>query len=92
MATKNFLEITGIIIGKRPDNIQQDLRKGFSLTKYIISCYGVRKGVVDTAVRIYDIGYLTRRLVPTYGTILLFNPLYHICHKSIALISIKLSQ
>ncbi|KAF3952355.1 hypothetical protein CMV_022083 [Castanea mollissima] len=29
----------------------------------IISCYGARKGVVDTAVRTSDAGYLTRRLV-----------------------------
>ncbi|MCD9645252.1 hypothetical protein HAX54_034029 [Datura stramonium] len=34
-----------------------------SLTEYIISCYGARKGVVDTAVRTSDAGYLTRRLV-----------------------------
>ncbi|RVW24661.1 DNA-directed RNA polymerase subunit beta' [Vitis vinifera] len=33
------------------------------LVEYIISCYGARKGVVDTAVRTSDAGYLTRRLV-----------------------------
>ena len=33
------------------------------MTEYIISCYGARKGVVDTAVRTSDAGYLTRRLV-----------------------------
>ena len=33
------------------------------MTEYIISCYGARKGVVDTAVRTADAGYLTRRLV-----------------------------
>ncbi|KAH7650674.1 DNA-directed RNA polymerase protein, partial [Dioscorea alata] len=43
--------------------IQSNLRKGLSLTEYIISCYGARKGVVDTAVRTSDAGYLTRRLV-----------------------------
>ncbi|KAL5067362.1 hypothetical protein RYX36_018249 [Vicia faba] len=30
--------------------IQSNLCEGLSLTKYIISCYGARKGVVDTAV------------------------------------------
>ncbi|YP_010599538.1 RNA polymerase beta'' subunit (chloroplast) [Primulina tabacum] len=43
--------------------IQSNLREGLSLTEYIISCYGTRKGVVDTAVRTSDAGYLTRRLV-----------------------------
>nr|YP_009461546.1 RNA polymerase beta'' subunit [Ranunculus reptans]AUT82912.1 RNA polymerase beta'' subunit [Ranunculus reptans] len=43
--------------------IQSNLREGLSLTEYIISCYGARKGVVDTAVRTSDAGYLTRRLV-----------------------------
>nr|QST19536.1 RNA polymerase beta'' subunit [Vaccinium japonicum] len=43
--------------------IQSNLREGLSLTEYIVSCYGARKGVVDTAVRTADAGYLTRRLV-----------------------------
>jgi DNA-directed RNA polymerase subunit beta' len=43
--------------------IQSNLREGLSLTEYRISCYGARKGVVDTAVRTADAGYLTRRLV-----------------------------
>nr|YP_784060.1 RNA polymerase beta'' subunit [Pelargonium x hortorum]Q06FX1.1 RecName: Full=DNA-directed RNA polymerase subunit beta''; AltName: Full=PEP; AltName: Full=Plastid-encoded RNA polymerase subunit beta''; Short=RNA polymerase subunit beta'' [Pelargonium x hortorum]ABI17251.1 RNA polymerase beta' subunit 2 [Pelargonium x hortorum]AKF43136.1 RNA polymerase beta'' subunit [Pelargonium x hortorum] len=43
--------------------IQSNLREGLSLTEYIISSYGARKGVVDTAIRTADAGYLTRRLV-----------------------------
>ncbi|KAI3474560.1 hypothetical protein Pfo_029490 [Paulownia fortunei] len=43
--------------------MKSNLREGLSLTEYIISCYGARKGVVDTAVRTSDAGYLTRRLV-----------------------------
>nr|AIX11058.1 RNA polymerase beta' subunit [Najas filifolia] len=43
--------------------IQSNFREGLSLTEYIISCYGARKGVVDTAVRTADAGYLTRRLI-----------------------------
>ncbi|KAK8931303.1 DNA-directed RNA polymerase subunit beta'' [Platanthera zijinensis] len=50
--------------------IQSNLRKVLSLTKYIISCYGARKGVVDTAVRTSDAGYLTRRLVEVVQHIL----------------------
>nr|WKT05827.1 RNA polymerase beta'' subunit [Entransia fimbriata] len=43
--------------------IRSNFREGLSLTEYIISCYGARKGVVDTALRTADAGYLTRRLV-----------------------------
>nr|YP_010178653.1 RNA polymerase beta'' subunit [Paphiopedilum kolopakingii]YP_010604178.1 RNA polymerase beta'' subunit [Paphiopedilum stonei]QUV74766.1 RNA polymerase beta'' subunit [Paphiopedilum kolopakingii]WAN76978.1 RNA polymerase beta'' subunit [Paphiopedilum kolopakingii]WAN78960.1 RNA polymerase beta'' subunit [Paphiopedilum stonei] len=50
--------------------IQSNLREGLSLTEYIISCYGARKGVVDTAVRTSDAGYLTRRLVEVVHHIL----------------------
>nr|UNJ78438.1 RNA polymerase beta'' subunit [Rhomboda moulmeinensis] len=51
--------------------IQSNLREGLSLTEYIISCYGARKGVVDTAVRTSDAGYLTRRLVEVVQHILI---------------------
>lgn len=54
--------------------IQSNLREGLSLTEYIISCYGARKGVVDTAVRTADAGYLTRRLVEVVQHIVVRNP------------------
>nr|WCR30448.1 RNA polymerase beta'' subunit [Selaginella remotifolia] len=43
--------------------VRGHFREGLSLTEYIISCYGARKGIVDIAVRTADAGYLTRRLV-----------------------------
>ena len=43
--------------------IRSNFREGLNLTEYIISCYGARKGVVDTALRTAASGYLTRRLV-----------------------------
>jgi DNA-directed RNA polymerase subunit beta' len=43
--------------------IKSNFREGLSITEYFISCYGARKGVVDTALRTADSGYLTRRLV-----------------------------
>jgi len=54
--------------------IQSNLREGLSLTEYIISCYGARKGVVDTAVRTADAGYLTRRLVEVVQHVVVRNP------------------
>jgi hypothetical protein len=43
--------------------IQSNFREGLSLTEYLISTYGARKGIVDTALRTATAGYLTRRLV-----------------------------
>nr|YP_009725427.1 beta'' subunit of RNA polymerase [Trebouxia lynnae]QHO63933.1 beta'' subunit of RNA polymerase [Trebouxia lynnae] len=43
--------------------IRSNFREGLTLTEYVISCYGARKGVVDTALRTANSGYLTRRLV-----------------------------
>ena len=41
--------------------IRSNFREGLTVTEYMISCYGARKGVVDTALRTADAGYLTRR-------------------------------
>lgn len=43
--------------------IKSNFREGLTVTEYIISSYGARKGIVDTALRTADSGYLTRRLV-----------------------------
>ena len=43
--------------------IRSNFREGLTVTEYMISCYGARKGLVDTALRTADAGYLTRRLV-----------------------------
>ena len=43
--------------------IRSNFREGLTLTEYVISCYGARKGLVDTALKTANSGYLTRRLV-----------------------------
>jgi DNA-directed RNA polymerase subunit beta' len=43
--------------------IKTNFREGLTVTEYIISSYGARKGIVDTALKTADSGYLTRRLV-----------------------------
>nr|YP_010336632.1 RNA polymerase beta'' subunit [Rhodospora sordida]UNJ15038.1 RNA polymerase beta'' subunit [Rhodospora sordida] len=43
--------------------IASNFREGLNVTEYFISSYGARKGLVDTALRTADSGYLTRRLV-----------------------------
>ena len=43
--------------------LKSNFKEGLSVTEYIISSYGARKGLVDTALKTADSGYLTRRLV-----------------------------
>ncbi|MDA1021220.1 MAG: DNA-directed RNA polymerase subunit beta'' [Cyanobacteria bacterium] len=43
--------------------IKSNFREGLSVAEYMISAYGARKGLVDTALKTADSGYLTRRLV-----------------------------
>lgn len=43
--------------------IMQNFLKGLNCYEYFLSCYGSRKGVLDTSLRTADSGYLTRRLV-----------------------------
>eukprot|EP01040_Poterioochromonas_malhamensis_P011929 gene11929-13015_t len=45
--------------------IQTNFREGLTSIDYIISSYGARKGIVDTALKTADSGYLTRRLIYT---------------------------
>jgi hypothetical protein len=43
--------------------ITANFREGLGAIDYIISSYGARKGIVDTALKTADSGYLTRRLI-----------------------------
>nr|QWK42077.1 RNA polymerase beta'' subunit [Pseudochorda nagaii] len=51
--------------------IGANFREGLSITDYIISSYGARKGLVDTAIKTADSGYLTRRLVEVAQSIII---------------------
>ena len=51
--------------------IRRNFREGLTVTEYAISCYGARKGLIDTALRTADSGYLTRRLVDVAHGILI---------------------
>ncbi|MEZ5338725.1 MAG: DNA-directed RNA polymerase subunit beta' [bacterium] len=43
--------------------IKSNFREGLSVSEYFISTHGGRKGLVDTALKTADSGYLTRRLI-----------------------------
>ncbi len=51
--------------------IVSNFKEGLSITEYFISSYGARKGLVDTALRTADSGYLTRRLVDVAQDVLI---------------------
>nr|YP_009496921.1 RNA polymerase beta' subunit [Rhizosolenia fallax]AWT39634.1 RNA polymerase beta' subunit [Rhizosolenia fallax] len=43
--------------------IKKNFREGLTVTDYLMSGYGARKGIVDTALKTANSGYLTRRLI-----------------------------
>nr|YP_009541041.1 RNA polymerase beta'' subunit [Lepocinclis playfairiana]AYQ93533.1 RNA polymerase beta'' subunit [Lepocinclis playfairiana] len=43
--------------------IKSSLKEGLDSKEYFISCYGARKGIIDTALKTANSGYLTRKLV-----------------------------
>ena len=43
--------------------ITSNFKEGLNIIEYFISCYGARKGLVDTALKTANSGYLTRRLI-----------------------------
>jgi len=43
--------------------IKNNFREGLNSIEYFISCYGARKGLIDTALKTANSGYLTRRLI-----------------------------
>ena len=53
--------------------IKNNFREGLSIIEYLISCYGARKGIVDTALKTANSGYLTRRLVEAAQSVTIYN-------------------
>jgi hypothetical protein len=64
---RQLIGMRGIIVDplgrliERP--VRSNFKEGIKLTEFLLSCYGARKGIVDTALRTAKAGYLTRRLV-----------------------------
>ena len=51
--------------------IKKNFRAGLTITDYLMSGYGARKGIVDTALKTANSGYLTRRLIDVAQDILI---------------------
>ena len=72
-ARGNFMQVSqiagmrGLVANPRgdmiPRPIKSNFREGLKVLEYFIATPGARKGLVDTALRTADSGYLTRRLV-----------------------------
>jgi DNA-directed RNA polymerase subunit beta' len=67
MQVRQIAGMRGLVANPRGDMIplpiKSSFREGLSMLEYFIGTPGARKGLVDTALRTADSGYLTRRLV-----------------------------
>ena len=67
MQVRQIAGMRGLVANPRGDMIplpiKSNFREGLSVLEYFIATPGARKGLVDTALRTADSGYLTRRLV-----------------------------
>lgn len=53
--------------------IKSNFKEGLNVTEYVLSSYGARKGIVDTALRTADSGYLTRRLADVAQDVIILD-------------------
>jgi DNA-directed RNA polymerase subunit beta' len=64
---KQLVGMRGLMSGSQGEiinlAIKTNFREGLNVIEYFISCYGARKGLIDTALKTANSGYLTRRLV-----------------------------
>lgn len=64
---RQIIGMRGLMVNQKGSIIQipilSNFKEGLSNIDYIISSYGARKGIIDTALRTADAGYLTRRLI-----------------------------
>ena len=67
MQVRQIAGMRGLVANPRgdmiPRPIKSNFREGLKMLEYFIATPGARKGLVDTALRTADSGYLTRRLV-----------------------------
>ena len=77
MQVRQIAGMRGLVANPRgdiiPRPIKSSYREGLSMLEYVISTPGARKGLVDTALRTADSGYLTRRLVDVAQELIINN-------------------
>ena len=65
--------------------IKNNFKEGLNIIEYFISCYGARKGLVDTALKTANSGYLTRRLIYASQSIIIKQPNCKTAYKNLIL-------
>lgn len=64
---KQLIGLRGLMVDSQGDiiniAIKNNLKEGLNIIEYFISCYGARKGLIDTSLKTANTGYLTRKLV-----------------------------
>jgi len=77
MQVRQIAGMRGLVANPRgdmiPRPIKSNFREGLSVLEYFIATPGARKGLVDTALRTADSGYLTRRLVDVAQELIINN-------------------
>jgi DNA-directed RNA polymerase subunit beta' len=80
MQVRQIAGMRGLVANPRgdmiPRPIKSNFREGLTMLEYFIATPGARKGLVDTALRTADSGYLTRRLVDVSQELIIneYNP------------------
>ncbi len=77
MQVRQIAGMRGLVANPRgdmiPRPIKANFREGLAMLEYFIATPGARKGLVDTALRTADSGYLTRRLVDVAQELIINN-------------------
>ncbi|MEZ5321619.1 MAG: DNA-directed RNA polymerase subunit beta' [Microthrixaceae bacterium] len=77
MQVRQIAGMRGLVANPRGDMIprpvKRNFREGLDVLEYFIATPGARKGLVDTALRTADSGYLTRRLVDVAQELIINN-------------------
>nr|YP_010700414.1 RNA polymerase subunit beta' [Phacus arnoldii]WCH63547.1 RNA polymerase subunit beta' [Phacus arnoldii] len=75
---KQLVGIRGLMSDSKGDiinfPIKTNFKEGLNSTEYFISCYGARKGLIDTALKTANSGYLTRKLIYVAQNITIKQP------------------
>ena len=78
MQVRQIAGMRGLVANPRgdmiPRPIKANFREGLTMLEYFIQTPGARKGLVDTALRTADSGYLTRRLVDVAQELIVREP------------------
>lgn len=69
--------------------IKSNFKEGLNIVEYFVSCYGARKGLIDTALKTANAGYLTRRLIYAAQGLVIKKPDCFTQYNSLVVISKK---